>query len=421
MYYFFLYPFVHISVNQGVFLYNTLNNQYIEDQNYEVIELVKKILDSESKCVRIGRNYCNKEFIKTFIEKIRNLYAGDLIEATQEKNPPMQLIEDLKVHKNNIAVNKEDIGIDILDYLNKCLIYINSDCNINCTNCDKMYKQFTFCKRNKNNNYIKFNILKDIINTLLVIDVQEIYISGGDLFAYPFIDELITYIKENRKDITFIINQKHITKYTETVIKEKMTGLSIKLLIDDLDFFIYNNSYIQLLLEKLNVSYQFTIESEKEICKLEIIAENIPEDAIEIVPFFNKNLYFFKNLVYITKEALFEENHSLNSILTNKVINSNFFGSLIIDSDLKVYSSFNKPWLGEIGKNSFQELIYKEISNILTWKLTREHLPVCKNCNYCFLCPAPSNYEIALNKSNLCHVDINKSINTITLIRKFKF
>jgi len=409
MYNFFLYPYTHVSVKNGAFIYNTLNNEYIEDNSPEVSKFIGELLDSSVSCIKVDQNLLDKKNINKFVNKVRDSYAGDLVEASKEDTSPVQLIEELKIHKNNEAVDKTDLGVEILDYFNNCLLYINSECDKKCKDCGEMFKQFAFCKKNKCGTQIELHILKDLVNTLSGLGIQDIQISGGDLFAYPFLKDFFLYVRENNINPTFLINQKHITHHSELLIVEEMAGFNIKLLVNDLDFYVSNSSFIQKVLKQTNVSYQFTIETESEINKLEAISETLAEANVEIAAFHNNNSDFFKEMVYITKDDLFEENHSLNSIFSNKAINKNFFGSLIINCDLKVYSSFNKPRLGTIGEDSFQELIYKEISNISTWKLTRDHLPVCKNCNYCFLCPAPSNYELILNRSNLCHIAFDTS------------
>ena len=60
----------------------------------------------------------------------------------------------------------------------------------------------------------------------------------------------------------------------------------------------------------------------------------------------------------------------------------------------------------EIGKltGRASNTIRNELKRGTSWRRTRDSLPVCKECLCKYLCPSPSNYELAIGKSNLCHV-----------------
>ena len=50
------------------------------------------------------------------------------------------------------------------------------------------------------------------------------------------------------------------------------------------------------------------------------------------------------------------------------------------------------------------ELLYKELFHGTSWRRIRDKEP-CIECIYQYLCPSPSNYEIAIGQSNLCHME----------------
>jgi pseudo-rSAM protein len=67
------------------------------------------------------------------------------------------------------------------------------------------------------------------------------------------------------------------------------------------------------------------------------------------------------------------------------------------------YANINYPSLGNIATHSIHEMLYKEMNEGKSWFRIRDQAP-CNNCVYQWLCPSPSNYEMAIGRPNLCHV-----------------
>ena len=59
------------------------------------------------------------------------------------------------------------------------------------------------------------------------------------------------------------------------------------------------------------------------------------------------------------------------------------------------------PALGLVEKDSIYAIIRKEITEGQSWLRIRTQSP-CDTCVYQWLCPSPSDYEIELNRPNLC-------------------
>jgi pseudo-rSAM protein len=89
-------------------------------------------------------------------------------------------------------------------------------------------------------------------------------------------------------------------------------------------------------------------------------------------------------------------------IFQKQVLNTYNYGNLIISSEGKIYSNINNAPTGDI-ETPLIEIIKKEINSNLSWFKIRNMEP-CNNCVYQWLCPSPSDYEIAINKPNLCHI-----------------
>lgn len=48
-------------------------------------------------------------------------------------------------------------------------------------------------------------------------------------------------------------------------------------------------------------------------------------------------------------------------------------------------------------------MIYREMIEGHSWLRIRNQEPCC-SCIYQWFCPSPSNYELAIGRSNLCHI-----------------
>ena len=79
------------------------------------------------------------------------------------------------------------------------------------------------------------------------------------------------------------------------------------------------------------------------------------------------------------------------------------FGKINIMPNGDVYANLNHPILGNIYTDSLYEIVHKEVEEGKSWLRIRNEAP-CNDCVYQWLCPPPSNYEIAIGRSNLCHV-----------------
>jgi hypothetical protein len=63
--------------------------------------------------------------------------------------------------------------------------------------------------------------------------------------------------------------------------------------------------------------------------------------------------------------------------------------------------------LGNIYTDNIYEIVSKEIEEGKSWFRIRSHAP-CNDCVYQWLCPPPSNYEIAIGRPNLCFINESK-------------
>jgi pseudo-rSAM protein len=152
-----------------------------------------------------------------------------------------------------------------------------------------------------------------------------------------------------------------------------------------------------------NTVFHFLIENEDQFDKVESYIEVFDLKQTKIVPVFTGNNWnFFKENIFLQREdVLTVTTHQ--KIFCNQKLNSNFFGKLYFLPDGSVKASMNSVEVGNIYKDKLLQVVLNEMNHNTAWRNIRSEEPCC-NCLYQYLCPAPSNYENVMKKTNLCHV-----------------
>ena len=136
----------------------------------------------------------------------------------------------------------------------------------------------------------------------------------------------------------------------------------------------------------------------------ELLAMQQLEGAVNIVPYYNgNNEDFFKEYVYNDLESILEYPIDKQTIFRRQTINENFFGKLFILPDGEVHANMNCASLGNIKELSLSEIVYKEMTQSSAWFKLRDK-GKCRNCINKYLCPSISDYELTLQKYDLCHI-----------------
>lgn len=210
----------------------------------------------------------------------------------------------------------------------------------------------------------------------------------GDL--YGFIDFLKGY---NVNTVVYIIgnNQNDILEVRNRTVSSNIHICIICLGHTEPDRF-YNGIE--------DCEFNFIVRSQEEYEKYELDIKTYGISNFSFVPIYDNNLEFFENNIFLSEEDIKSSRLSKRHVFINQSINSNFFGSFTIMPDGKIYSNVNKPAIGTLGDKIYT-LIDKEMRENHAWRYIRNQKP-CSDCLYQWLCPAPSNYEIVIGRSNLC-------------------
>ena len=153
----------------------------------------------------------------------------------------------------------------------------------------------------------------------------------------------------------------------------------------------------------------FDIASLDDYLKAWEIIEEYQIDKYQFNPIYTGyNIDFFKENVFLKKSDILSTSMSIKDFFIKQMINNNDFGKINIMPNGDVHSNINYPALGNICTHSIFELIQKEIEEGKSWLRVRNQEP-CNACIYQWLCPSPSDYEIMIGQTNLCHVNIHNT------------
>jgi pseudo-rSAM protein len=157
-------------------------------------------------------------------------------------------------------------------------------------------------------------------------------------------------------------------------------------------------------IKKNNVVWHFHITNEKEYELAEALIEKYGLENTEIKPVYvGGNLQFFLDNIYLTEEDLQSPKLSKREVFAHQALNTNDFGKLTVTAEGKVYANTSFHPIGTIN-DDIRKLVYEELTEGQSWLRIRDMKP-CSECVYQWLCPSPSDYELAIGKPNLCHVE----------------
>lgn len=382
-YWFTIEPYVYVSLKENeVLLYNTLDGVTIESNLIEVTKLLKETLKKENNGIILlsDKDLLNKN-IADFIQELREKYMGDIIDTTLSRGKPVQIPplynfidSDMQeiYQRHNFSLKR-----DVFEKLYEINLHIDSTTNT-----------------------------AELISFLKTIP-QNIYINLTGCFRnMAKYKEFLSSLNQcpNLKNITCsYINIIQLQSYYEN-------NFTYKVIIDfPIDMESFYHSHEILLNQSLSYEYIFNISSLEDYQKTENLIKLLNLKFYTIQPIYTgKNIDFFRKYVFLTKEDILSSPISLKDIFTHQSINTNDFGKINIMPNGDVYANLNHPSLGNIYKDYFDDLIWKEIKSGKSWRRIRNQEP-CNTCIFQWLCPSPSDYEIKIGYPNLCFVKQHKN------------
>ena len=341
--------------------------------------------------------------VSPFVCEVLEKQMGYLTDVEKIPNKPVQLIPILNLQKDveRLKKNEENyplIGHNAKNYLMELNIYLNNKCSLNCPHCDKYYRQIPCCTTQNENRELTFEEVENIFRQIQFSSVSKINILGGNIFEYSYMSQSYELFDSFKDTIHCYF---HYGNYKPNVLPGSLQ------LDMEVSFPIHETVFKHTwdLIDKEKTTVHFIIENEEQYMQMGNMKEeyNIENSLIHPV-YTGDNLKFFEDHLFVNREDLFYKTFSIREIFRNQKLNANFFGSLYILPDGTVKANMNGSAIGNIKTDTLMSLVFKEMVENTAWRTIRDSQP-CNDCIYQFICQAPSNYETAIGKPNLCHVD----------------
>lgn len=373
--------------------YNSLNFKSIK---FKVFGIIKEICEKLNKpenlySVFLSKAEADNPYVKIWIRDMLSIESA--IFKPYNEDITASLKPMLKVQNNiNKIVNNHSCS-DIIDCLREVTFHLTG------TNIDneemEYHKQFLYPTISKK--HLKYNELTDFLNFIPKKgNVTLNFI--GDCDFYPKIKDLSDLLSQRENFVTFYFRLEDIHRIWNNI-HNLIDKYNICLLCKVNEHIKENLSFA--LKNIPNAYFQFLIGSEEENNFIETIDTN--KFNYTIVPVFTGNNHdFFSRCIYLENDDCANIKMIKRYIFINQALNGNFFGKLEILPDGSVWDNLNFQKVGFIN-DSFSKLLFSVFDNKKAWFYNRHQYP-CTHCLYQWLCPPPSNYELVLNKPNLCHV-----------------
>ncbi len=374
-------------------LYNSKNGKGFSFTNCNDIKKITKKLNKIDNLysIEIKETELSKPIID-FINIIHSIEAGKLITHTDAQLKPITLPPLLNLQSDIGRIKKESsimIGEQIMDYLHELTIQI-------CT------------FENPTSKLINLNssLINSFLRSVSFSYLSHIHIIGDHVSNYPDLKFLVEILEKMYLIKSFYFNINHVKlddKLLEVFTKDKF-----QLVIELSDYMDIKS--INHVLKILNngvkdVLWVFKVQDEIDYKASESIIKKHSLQNLEIKPVYNgRNLKFFTDNIFLTEDDLRSLGLNKREVFAHQILNTNDFGKLTINADGRVFANAHFEPLGTI-EDDIRTLINKELTEGKSWLRIRDMKPCC-NCVYQWLCPSPCNYELAIGKPNLCHIEL---------------
>lgn len=404
-YWFYLEPYTFIFKSKNDFVvYNTLNSSYIQAPSNLIVSEVLTSLNvaSNGYCIVLKEEQLLDSSFYEFAMQVRKTFSGDLVESETNTTKPFIFKPTLFLNTNirkSKEVDSSFLGERILDNLNEVSIYLPGHCVNKCRYCKELYKQINHCTLFDCETLSLSNYL------LLLLDLNEsgvnkVNIIGSNLVQNEYLSDLLPTLEGCKLKKIYYVNFDDLSEKCA----EWLQGVNSELVITVQPGFKYDFIKSKTVFwEFYNVRWIFIVTSEKDVLSYDNL--QLPSSIqAELQPFYTgMNFQFFKDYVFCSLDDIISEPISRKVIFRRQTLNENFFGKLTILPSGQIFANLNTSPIGKYPLDSLKKIVFTELTDSTAWFYMREKRP-CDSCVNKFLCPSISNYELVLEKSNLCFV-----------------
>lgn len=366
--------------------------------NNSIETLCDRLLNPDNLySIEISEMDLKKMELRTWFTDLIKLNIATLTLVNEKELRPISYCPILKLQRDKNTIiweNDNGVGGRIIENLHELVFFVNgSDHGSNVLSKQTYFPIISDC-------WIKFSAIKALINSCRNGMLNKITFIG-DFSRYPDHKTFLKNLPQIGIPVSIITSAEDFINNQESLILLRYQHITISLIITDFAMIVEVQNRIREQLSKIH--WIFIVYSEEEYNLLIKIIDEFNLNIYEIVPIYNqKNLTFFEDNIYLTKNDLSNIELSKKEIFANMTLNTFFFGKLYIMPDGSVYSNMNFPRIGTLDSTIYN-ILFKEFNEGRSWLRIRDMKPCC-DCVYQWLCPSPSDYELVIGKPNLCHI-----------------
>ena len=188
-----IHPYTYITlIGEDYLLYNTINGEYIRGNDLNIAKIIKRLLSTNSQWIYHVPTEDKDIGLSNFILEVKEKNIGDYIKNYNKQGaiqfyPIKNIQHDIKRYK---GYSEYKSGDNVAKYLHELSIYINNQCTQKCQSCNQSYKQYTFCRKEKEIINIDLKALSTFIEKTALPSLYRINIWGGNIWNYPQLKEL---------------------------------------------------------------------------------------------------------------------------------------------------------------------------------------------------------------------------------------
>lgn len=399
-YWFIINPDVFIwEKGNRVLVYNSLNYNFLEfDSSIRFKELYKQLSNPNFLYkVEIIEEDLKDENLSRIVNSIVKAECGILLSQKENEEVPVSFFPMVGIQRSRDKLrNRMDMQLaeNYLNYLQEVTIYINGG-----ELCSNLYaKQFPYLL--DSGDELDFNKLNFFLKCIENSAVTKIRILGSNVFEYRNFDRLVSALDRIHTIKSLYVSCPQLMDFYNENTLNLSDQFEYAIIIDkkhpfDEKVLLIANEY------DLSIKYFFYVTSEEETLIAQSLMDKYHLQKCSIKPIFSGcNQKFFSDYVYLSSEDVKNSFLNKRQVFANQTINTGDFGKFVISPKGDIFVNVNFLPCGSLDDSIYSlvkhELLYGDL-----WFRTRIETP-CSDCLYQWLCPSPSNYELVLNKSNLC-------------------
>lgn len=400
-YYLCIEPYTLFFRKKGECLfYNTLNKKALKIDVSNDMYFILDELETDKYIILSDENL-QTQTVSFWVNRLRETFNGDILPVSNGSVPPAifpPLINNQREFKKLDTYEWLEKDGQVMNYLEEIYLYLNG-CK---EEDDSIWKQIPsyLCSDKEMDSGKLLQWLDGCIDK----QISQVYLLGGDVLMYKYLNRIWGVLKQKSMNIQLYYRYDLFTESHKKLLNAAIGQLTFVVPMWKFDEELFSSLSCTVEGIEQNKRWLFLITSDNEYELAEQLVSKYSLESRSIRPIYKKdNLSFFKDAVYLEETDICNTCLEKRDFYISQKINKNDFGRLTVLPDDKIYANVNHAEIGVMGKDTIASVLYKEMTEGHSWLRIRDQKPCC-DCIYQWLCPSPSNYELAIGKPNLCHV-----------------